>query len=157
RPSLNVAALVGHSSLRIGTMKDLDRPARHDELAAMRALLHEALGAGAIGFSTGLFYPTNQGADAAEGTALARDTADAGGVYTTHMRNEADTIMEALDETFSTARAARASVVISHHKCAGPANWGRTVETLPRIAAAAQAQPVGLDAYPYVAGSTVLR
>jgi N-acyl-D-amino-acid deacylase len=48
-------------------------------------------------------------------------------------------------------------VVISHHKCAGPQNWGRTVETLPKIAAAAKAQPVSLDAYPYVAGSTVLK
>jgi N-acyl-D-amino-acid deacylase len=157
RPSVNVAALVGHSSLRIATMADLDRPARHDELAAMRAMLHEALGAGAIGFSTGLFYPTNQGADAAEVAALARDAAQAGGVYTTHMRNEGDAIMEALDETFSTARTAGAAVVISHHKCAGPANWGRTTETLPRIAAAAKTQPVGLDAYPYIAGSTVLR
>jgi N-acyl-D-amino-acid deacylase len=98
-----------------------------------------------------------QGADAAEVTALARDAARAGGVYTTHMRNEGDSVMAALDETFATARDAGASLVISHHKCAGPQNWGRTVETLARSDAAGQAQPVALDAYPYVAGSTVLR
>ncbi len=157
RPSVNVAALVGHSSLRVGTMRDLDRPARRGELAAMRALLREGLKAGAIGFSTGLFYPTNRGADAAEVAALAADAARAGGVYTTHMRDEGDRVLDSLDETFATAREAGAAVVISHHKCAGPDNWGRTVETLPRIEAAARAQPVGLDAYPYVAGSTVLR
>lgn len=157
RPSVNVAALVGHSSLRIGTMSDLDRPATEPELSSMRALLREGLAAGAIGFSSGLFYPTNMGADPAEVTALAREVAAAGGVYTTHMRDETDRVLDSLEETFSTAREAAVPVVISHHKCAGPRNWGRTVETLPRIEAAARRQPVSLDAYPYIAGSTVLR
>jgi N-acyl-D-amino-acid deacylase len=157
QPAVNVAALVGHSSLRVGTMAALDRPATVDELSAMRALLDEGLAAGATGFSTGLFYVTNQGADAAEVTVLAADTAKAGGIYATHMRNEGDHIVEALEETFSTARAAEASVIISHHKCAGPQNWGRTVETLAIIDEASHHQQVGLDAYPYIAGSTVLR
>jgi N-acyl-D-aspartate/D-glutamate deacylase len=157
RPAINVAALVGHGTLRVGTMRDLDRPANPDELAAMREKLREGLAAGAIGFSSGLFYAPNQGADRAEVAALAREAAAVGGVYATHMRNEADRVLDSLDETFATARDAAVPVIISHHKCAGPANWGRTVETLPRIAAAARAQPVGLDAYPYIAGSTVLK
>jgi N-acyl-D-amino-acid deacylase len=66
-------------------------------------------------------------------------------------------VVESLDETFATAARARVPVVISHHKCAGPRNWGRTAETLPLIAAARERQPVGLDAYPYAAGSTILR
>jgi N-acyl-D-amino-acid deacylase len=157
RPAVNVAALVGHGTLRIGAMRDLDRPATPDELAAMRERLREGLAAGAIGFSSGLFYAPNQGADMEEVAALASEVAAAGGVYATHMRNEADRVLDSLDETFATARAASVPVIISHHKCAGPANWGRTVETLPRIAAAAREQPVGLDAYPYIAGSTVLK
>ena len=157
RPAVNVAALVGHSSLRVTVMPDLDRPATAAEQEAMRGMLREGLAAGAIGFSSGLFYATSMGADAAEVAALAAEAAAVGGVYTTHMRNEGDAIVPALEETFATARAATAPVIISHHKCAGPANWGRTIETLALIDAAAERQEVGLDAYPYIAGSTVLK
>jgi N-acyl-D-amino-acid deacylase len=156
RPAINVAALIGHSALRVTVMEDLDRPAKPDEIARMRLMLREALEAGAIGFSTGLYYPTNEGADMDEVVALAGDVARAGGVYATHMRDESDRIEDSFDETFETARRAAIPVVISHHKCAGPENWGRTVATLARIDAAAKQQEVGLDAYPYVAGSTVL-
>jgi N-acyl-D-amino-acid deacylase len=72
------------------------------------------------------------------------------------MRSEHDGVMDSLRETIDTAKRADVPVVISHHKCAGPANWGRTRETLPFIATAQQTQRVGLDAYPYTAGSTVL-
>jgi N-acyl-D-amino-acid deacylase len=73
------------------------------------------------------------------------------------MRSEMEAILDSIDETLTTARRADVPVVISHHKCAGPKNWGRTRETLPVIEAAAKRQPVGLDAYPYTAGSTNLR
>jgi N-acyl-D-amino-acid deacylase len=66
-------------------------------------------------------------------------------------------ILNSIEETLTTAKRADIPVVISHHKCAGPRNWGRTKETLPVIEAAAKRQPVGLDAYPYTAGSTNLR
>ena len=79
-----------------------------------------------------------------------------GGIYATHMRNEHDGVMSSLAETFATAGRAKVPVVVSHHKCAGRANWGRSVETLPLIDETARRQPVGLDAYPYTAGSTVL-
>ena len=157
QPSVNVAVLVGHASLRVAVMADLERPARADELAAMRGLLAEGLAAGAAGFSTGLYYDPNRGADMEEVVPLARDTAQAGGVYATHMRDENDAVEESLDETFTTADRAGVPVIVSHHKCAGRRNWGRTVTTLAKIAAAAERQEVGLDAYPYVAGSTVLR
>jgi len=157
RPSVNVAALVGHASLRVAVMADLERPARADELAAMRGLLAEGLAAGAVGFSTGLFYAPNRGADMEEVVPLARDTAAAGGVYATHMRDESDGVEDSLKETFETAKRAGVPVIVSHHKCAHPRNWGRTTVTLAKIAAAAKGQAVGLDAYPYVAGSTVLR
>jgi N-acyl-D-aspartate/D-glutamate deacylase len=155
-PGVNVAALIGHSSLRIGTMADVGRKANAGEIDAMRRLLADSLDAGAIGFSTGLYYKPNAAADADEVAALAELLADRGGVYATHMRDEHDKVLDSLEESFSTARRARVPVVISHHKCAGPHNWGRSRETLPVIEAASKTQPVGLDAYPYTAGSTVL-
>lgn len=155
-PSVNVAALVGHSTLRVGTMADISGKANTAEIDAMRALLEDCLDAGAIGFSTGLWYKTNVGADIDEVVALAELLADAGGVYTTHMRDEHDGVLDSLRESFETGIRAQVPVVISHHKCAGPRNWGRSTETLALIEAARAGQPVALDAYPYVAGSTVL-
>jgi N-acyl-D-amino-acid deacylase len=80
----------------------------------------------------------------------------AAAVYTTHMRNEGERVLDSLEESFAVGRAAGVPVVISHHKTIGRANFGRTAETLPVIAAAIGRQEAGLDAYPYVASSTVL-
>ncbi|WOD14327.1 N-acyl-D-amino-acid deacylase family protein [Paraburkholderia kirstenboschensis] len=157
RPAVNVAALVGHSTLRVATMDDPYRAATPAEQAKMADLMREAMAAGATGFSTGLFYDTNAAADTAEVTLLARIAAEAGGVYTSHIRDEAEDVIASLEEAFTAARDAGLPLVISHHKCAGPLNWGRSVETLARIDAARRDQPIGLDAYPYLAGSTVLR
>ena len=88
---------------------------------------------------------------------MASRFAEHGGVYATHMRDEFDRVLDSIDETVTTARQARIPLVVSHHKCAGPHNWGRTCETLPKLEAAAVAQPVNLDVYPYTAGSTNLR
>lgn len=156
-PAVNVAALVGHSALRLAVMKDTSRKADGAEIEAMRGHAGEAMENGATGFSTGLFYPTNSAADEEEVTAVARCFAERGGVYATHMRDEFDRVLDSIDESVRTARAAQAPLVISHHKCAGPANWGRTRETLPRIETAAATQSVNVDVYPYVAGSTNLR
>jgi N-acyl-D-amino-acid deacylase len=73
------------------------------------------------------------------------------------MRDEAEHVLDSLDESFAVGRAAQVPVVISHHKTTGIANFGRTAETLPKIAAAMARQQIGLDAYPYIASSTVLR
>jgi len=156
-PAINAAALVGHSTLRAGTMTELDRPARADEIARMQQRLVEALGAGAIGMSTGLYYAPAAHAPSEEVEALAKLLRPAGAIYTTHMRNEAEHVLDSLDESFHVGSTAEIPVVISHHKTTGVKNFGRTAETLPKIAAAMQKQPLGLDAYPYVASSTVLR
>lgn len=155
--ALNAAALVGHSTLRVGVMADLDRAATPAEVEAMRARLAEALDAGAIGFSTGLAYAPSAHAPTGEVVALAELLHAAGAIYTTHMRDESDHVMDSLDESFAIGRAVGVPVVISHHKVAGPANFGRSRETLPKIAGAMAQQPIGLDAYPYAASSTVLR
>ncbi len=154
--AVNAACLVGHSTLRVGCMADIKRPATAKEIDAMRVRLREGLAAGAIGFSTGLGYATSAAAPASEVEALAREAGQAGAIHTTHMRDEGDHVMESLEESFSTAKSAGVPVVISHHKVSGVSNAGRSVETLPRIAKAMAEQEAGLDAYPYVASSTIL-
>jgi N-acyl-D-amino-acid deacylase len=155
-PAINAATMVGHSALRVAVMEDVGRPATADEIKLMRSLLQESLDAGAIGFSTGLFYPTNKPAPKEEVIALAELLAPVDGIYTTHMRDEADGVEQSLEETFATAQAAGVPVVISHHKCSGRANWGRSLQTLAKIHQARQHHPIGLDMYPYAASSTVL-
>lgn len=157
RPAVNVAPLIGHTTLRFAAMNDLTRAASADERARMAALLDDCMAAGALGLSSGLFYEEAFAAPADEVTDLARVVARHGGVYTTHLRSEMARIIEALHEAGDCAFDAGVPLVISHHKCAGPANWGRTTETLPLIDALAARQPIAMDVYPYVAGSTVLR
>lgn len=157
QPAVNVAPLVGHTTLRYACMGDLTGPASSGELAAMCALLDECMAQGAIGMSSGLFYAEAMPAPADEVTQLARVVARHGGVYATHMRTEMADILEAMHEASDCAFEAGVPLIISHHKCAGPANWGRTRETLPLIERLAQRQAIAMDVYPYVAGSTVLR
>jgi N-acyl-D-amino-acid deacylase len=157
RPAVNVAALVGHSTLRVATMDDPYRSATPAEQSRMVELLREGMDAGATGLSSGVFYATGAAADIEELALLARVAGDAGGVYTTHIRDESDKVIDSLDEAFATGRRGSVPVVVSHHKCAGPRNWGRTLETLAHIDAARTQQPIALDMYPYIAGSTVLR
>jgi N-acyl-D-amino-acid deacylase len=155
--AVNAACLVGHLTLRANVMDDLERAATPAECDAMRALLAEALEAGALGMSTGTFYPPARHADIDEIVAVGEPLRAYGALYATHMRNEAEKIVDALDETFEIGRRLGVRVLISHHKLAGIANHGRSVETLRRIAAAMNEQPVSLDCYPYNASSTVLR
>jgi len=154
--ALNAACLVGHSTLRVGAMSALDRPADKAEVAQMGERLQEALAAGAIGLSSGLAYAPASHAPAAEIEELAALLRPARALYTTHMRNEADAVVASLEESFAAGRAAGVPVVISHHKTVGRENFGRTVETLPLLATAIARQEIGLDAYPYIASSTVL-
>ncbi|HVE53522.1 MAG TPA: D-aminoacylase [Ramlibacter sp.] len=157
RPAVNVAPLIGHTTLRSACMEDLTRAASAHETQAMCELLDRCMAEGAIGLSSGLFYAEAMPAPAAEVTQLAKVVARHGGVYATHMRSEMADILEAMHEASDCAFEAGVPLVISHHKCAGPANWGRTQETLPLVDALAERQDIALDVYPYVAGSTVLR
>jgi N-acyl-D-amino-acid deacylase len=104
-----------------------------------------------------VFYATGAPADVDELVLLAGVVGEMGGIYTTHIRDEHDRVIQSLDEAFVTGRRGNVPVVVSHHKCAGPRNWGRTVETLAHIDAARKRQSIALDMYPYIAGSTVLR
>jgi N-acyl-D-amino-acid deacylase len=155
--SVNVAAMVGHTTLRVVTMADVNRPANGDEVAAMRRLVDESLQAGAIGMSTGTFYPPAFHATTEEIIEVGRPLTAKKGLYVTHMRDEADKVMESLDETFRIGRALDIPVVVSHHKLQNQPNFGRSTVTLPFIREAMKHQCVGLDCYPYNAGSTMIR
>ncbi|MEP6875690.1 MAG: amidohydrolase family protein, partial [Burkholderiales bacterium] len=120
QPALNVAALIGHTTLRFAAMTDLTRAASADERARMAALLDACMVQGAHGMSSGLFYEEAFAAPADEVTALARIVATHGGVYATHLRSEMATILEAMHEAAASAFEAGVPLVISHHKCAGP-------------------------------------
>ncbi|WP_153099349.1 N-acyl-D-amino-acid deacylase family protein [Paraburkholderia hayleyella] len=156
RPAVNVAALVGHTALRSNQMAQLGRAASPAELARMSAQLEEALAQGALGLSSGLAYGSACAAPVAEIVALAQLLAAAGAIYTTHLRTEFDAILEAMEEAYQVGQQARVPVVISHLKCAGPANWGRGTEILASLEQARRLQPVGCDCYPYSRSSSTL-
>ena len=156
RPYVNVAALIGHTSLRNNHLDRLDRTATEAEIAAMRAELTSALDAGALGLSTGLAYANANAASTEEVLSLAEALIGANAVYTTHMRTETDAILVAMDEAFRIGRYAQSPVIISHLKCAGIANWGRSPEVLRSLQQARSRQQIGCDCYPYAAGSSTL-
>ncbi|MDR2613856.1 MAG: D-aminoacylase [Candidatus Accumulibacter sp.] len=157
RPAVNVAALIGHTSLRAAVMPDFARAATADERARMASEMRRAMSDGALGLSSGVFYENAFAADERELMEIASIAGEAGGVYTTHVRTELEGITDAMQEAARVARLSRLPMVFSHHKCCGPDNWGRTHETLALIDRLSTHQPVGQDVYPYTAGSTVLR
>ena len=155
-PATNCALLVGHSALRVQAVSDVNRPATPAEESEMRRLADEALAAGAIGISTGLWYEPARAATTEEVIAVCRPLAARDGLYVTHMRDEADEVTLSLEETFRIGRELGVRVIISHHKVAGVRNHGRSRETLPLIERCMAQQPIGLDCYPYNASSTIL-
>lgn len=156
QPSVNVAALIGHTSLRSQVMDRFDRAASDDEIAAMREQLETALAEGAVGMSSGLAYRNAYHAPTAEMNALVEAVGRAGGVYTTHLRDEFAGLPEAMDEAFATAAQGQAPLVISHLKCAGAGNWGNAPRALAKLDDAALSHGVHCDCYPYTAGSSTL-
>ncbi|KPC35787.1 N-acyl-D-amino acid deacylase family protein [Pseudomonas syringae pv. cilantro] len=156
RPAVNVAALIGHTALRNNHMDDLLRSASPAEIAAMREQLRDSLEAGALGLSTGLAYASAFSAKTSEVKQLAEELTTFGAVYTTHLRSEFEPVLEAMAEAFDIGRHARSPVIISHLKCAGAGNWGRSPQLLAALEKAAQDHPVGCDCYPYAASSSTL-
>ena len=156
QPAVNVAALVGHTALRNNHMDNLERAANVDEIELMRVQLRESLKQGALGLSSGLAYASAFASSTDEVKLLAEVLNEFGGVYTTHLRTEFDGILDAIDEAFVIGEHAKAPVIVSHLKCAGAGNWGRSGEVLYKLEQAAQSHPVGFDCYPYSASSSTL-
>jgi N-acyl-D-amino-acid deacylase len=155
--AINAACLLGHTTLRVATMDHFDRAATRAEIARMREMTREALASGAIGVSTGTAYTPAAAAPTEEIIEVCRPLTEFNALYVTHMRNEDDAIVDAMEETFRIGRELNVPVVISHHKTVGIANHGRSPETLALITRRMQEQPIGLDCYPYIASSTVMR
>ena len=157
RPSVNVAALVGHGQVRLAVVGSEDRPATPAELDGMRALIGEAVAGGAIGMSSGLVYPPGSYAGTDELVHVAEPLRRRRGIYASHIRSEGDGLAAALREAIDIGRRLETTVEVSHLKAAGQHNHGRAAEALAILdAARASGQRVGNDAYPYTAGSTLL-
>ena len=155
-PRVNVAALVGHTALRNNHMADLFNAATDGQIQQMCLQLRQAMEQGALGLSSGLAYASAKQAPMSEVKALVAELAAYKGIYTTHMRTEFDDIMTAMTEAFETAQHGKVPLIISHLKCAGAANWGRTTQTLAYLDRQAQQQKVACDCYPYSASSSTL-
>ena len=158
--NLNLATQVGHGTVRTCVIGFEDRAPTPDELDRMRVLVADSLDAGALGFSTGLYYAPGSYARTDEVVALAREAAQRGKLYSTHMRDEgANTIslFGSIEESLAIRRLSGVRVQISHLKCAGPSVWGRTLELLDRLdRGRAEGLDVAADQYPYTASSTGL-
>ena len=157
-PSTNVAALVGHGSIRAQVMGIAsNREASDDELREMARLTEEAMQDGAIGISTGLAYEPGRYSPTEEIVHLARIVAEYGGIYTTHMRDEADHLVESVMESIFIGESANIRVQISHLKAIGERNFGSTTQAISAIRAAqSRGVDVMADQYPYTRGSTLL-
>lgn len=148
---VNVVQSVGHTQVRRLILGDVDRRPSDEELQQMRELVREAMTAGAIGVSTALIYPPAIYAQSQEIAALAKVAGEYGGGYFTHMRNEGDQLIEAIDEALEIGRLAGTPVHIFHLKTAGRQNWGKMPLAIARIQAArAGGQQVTADVYPYI-------
>jgi N-acyl-D-amino-acid deacylase len=155
--ALNAASLAGNGNIRALVMKyDPRRPSK-SELEDMKKILAKSIEEGAFGLSSGLIYPPSCYADTKELIELCKVVAQHGGIYTSHIRGEGDTLINSVREAIEIGRESGAPVEISHHKASGKPNWGKVKHTLKMID---EARNMGIDVtcdvYPYVAGSTGL-
>ena len=156
--SVNAGMLVGHNTLRLMAMGMAQRAPTEAEMAHMLALLQEGLQAGALGLSSGLFTSPGAYAQADEMLQLAHLVEQHHGAYFTHLRDESNGVMAALQEAIDIARACRIHVQVVHFKCSGVDNWGQTALALEQLQAARDAgMDIDCDAYPYTAGSNPLK
>ena len=157
RPAVNVASMIGHGAVRGYVVGGTDRPATEAELGRMRALVREALGQGAVGLSTGLEYTPGSFATRDELVALASELRGTAYPYASHMRNEDDRLLAALEEALHVGRVAGVAVQISHLKAQGERNHWKAEAAFAAIEAArAGGVDVHFDRYPYVAYATGL-
>ena len=157
-PATTLAPLIGHGNVRIAVMGFEQRAPTSDELERMKALVQEAMEAGAFGLSTGLVYVPGAYADTQEIVELAKVASRYGGIYATHMRNEGDRLLESIEESIEIGRKGGLPVQISHHKASERANHGKVKESLALLERARdEGLDITADQYPYHAGSTTLQ
>ena len=155
--SVNRALLVGHGAVRAAVVGYEGRPATAEERRRMRALVEEAMAAGAFGLSSGLIYPPGCYADPEELADLAAVAARAGGYYTSHIRSEGDRLLEAVAEFLQVVARSGARGHLSHLKASGRPNWPKAAQAIGLIRQArARGLAVTADRYPYLASMTDL-
>ena len=155
--SINIASLIGHNNIRKQVMGTANRHATEAELQQMEKITTQAMKDGAVGMSTGLIYIPGTYAPTEEVVRLAKVVAANGGVYASHIRNEENQVVAAVNEAIHVGRAANIPVEISHFKISGQNNWGRSKETIPLVInARKEGIDVTIDQYPYTASSTQL-
>lgn len=155
--ALNSAPLVGHLPLRISVAGEAARPLDRNELGELVAALEACLEAGAVGVSTGLMYPPAMSADLDELVAIGRAVARHDRLFAIHMRNYSDHLLDAVSEALTIARLSGCRLQVSHLAVAGRRNWGAVPRALELIdAARVEGVDIGVDIYPYVAGSANL-
>lgn len=157
--ALNVLTFVGHATVRSRVMgEDTNRKASAAEIEKMLALVEQAMREGAMGLSTGLEYETGKPATTEEVITLAKAAGAHGGIYISHIRDEADKSFEALAEAIQIGREARIPVQISHIKLGTVKVWGKAKEVVNLInKARSRGQDVTADCYPYEAWSSTIR
>src|SRR5688572_31494505 len=157
KTSINIASLVGHNTVRRLAMGLNDRLASPEEQQKMETLVEQGMKDGAVGLSTGLIYLPGMFSNAEEVIGLAKAAGKYNGIYASHIRNEENEVLDAINEAINIGKQANIPVQISHFKVSGRANWGRSKETLPLIEQARkQGYDVTIDQYPYTASSTNL-
>ena len=157
--SLNVVPLVGFGIVRRSVLEDAPRRPSKQELKKMQSYVEEAMRAGAFGISTGLIYPPQTNANTKEIIECAKIVGKYGGLYFSHMRDEADFVLEAIEELIKIVEKSRCrGGQISHIKVAGPLNWGKSTEILQLIEEANnQGLIIRADQYPYKRGMNSLK
>ncbi|MFL6301498.1 MAG: amidohydrolase family protein [Terriglobales bacterium] len=157
QPGINLGTYVGATQVRKLVIGNDNRPPTADELKKMTDIVDDAMSDGAMGVSSALIYAPANYAKTDELIALAKIASKYGGIYATHMRNEGDTEIDALNETFRIAREANIPVEIFHFKSSGKENWGKMPQMIAAIEKArAEGLDITADQYPYTAAATSL-
>jgi len=153
--TINIGTFVGQGSVRTAVMGLVDRKPTVDELVKMRTLVEQGMKDGAFGLSSGLFYVPGTFTSTDEVVELAKVAARFGGIYISHMRDEASRVVDSVKETVEIGERGGLPTQLTHHKIIGVGNWGRSIETLKLVD---EARKRGVDAtideYPYTASST---
>ncbi|MGE5486993.1 MAG: N-acyl-D-amino-acid deacylase family protein [bacterium] len=153
--AVNFGMFAGQGSIRRAVMGTANRPASPAEIARMRTLVREAMLDGAFGLSTGLLYVPGSYTPTEEIIELARVAGSMGGIYISHMRDEAANVRESVAETIRIGREARVPAQLTHHKIVGVRNWGASRDTLRAVDEARRTgADISIDLYPYTASST---
>src|SRR5215471_11455702 len=156
--TINIGTMVGQGSVRTAVMGAIDRKPTVEELAKMRTLVEQGMKGGAFGLSSGLFYVPGTFSSTDEVVELAKVAARFGGIYISHMRDEASRVVDSVKETIEIGERGGLPTQLTHHKIIGTANWGKSVDTLKLVdEARARGVDATIDQYPYTASSTSIQ